>query len=60
MKTISVTCILATAITMSTGDVGDYVLVADSDRYLHVIENGEVVASIFINSTVSSVSRICF
>ena len=57
VKTISVTCIIATAITMSTGHVGDYVLVSDSDGYLHVIENGEVVKSITINSVVTSVCR---
>ena len=30
-------------------------LVADSDRYLHVIENGEVLSSILLNSIVTAV-----
>ena len=57
MKTISVTCILATPIVTSAGDVGDYILVSDSAQYLHIIENGEVLSSVYINSVVTTVSR---
>ncbi|XP_039267067.1 uncharacterized protein LOC120342345 [Styela clava] len=44
-STRSVTCILATAISSSSCPAMDYIVVADSDKNLHFIQDGKVVIS---------------
>lgn len=42
---LSVTCILATAISSSSCPAMDYIVVADSDKNLHFIQDGKVITS---------------
>ncbi|XP_076819120.1 uncharacterized protein LOC143464940 [Clavelina lepadiformis] len=61
-KSVSVTSILAASIVSSTsvGTAEDYLLVTDSQGYLHILQEENVLRSIHVGAVVTTMSAGCF